>query len=292
MPAAPSVDRSEPLTWDVSPTDYRATALVRYVPLVFVGTQAGILLVAGTAALPALVSNPAILALVVVLTLVGGPMSLLYLWPMIRDPDQRPPLDPGGWYQDLSLRGFLLAVASCTVLAVGMAILFGLSAVTRGLLFPAYLIAFFAVPLLALSLVDNEGRLDPEEGTLTVEERTIDVTRLDRVRCWTVGSLTVVALGYVAGAGRPKPRLFVVPATDAAALIETLRAGATADADVEPGDSDRIARAVLAALGSVSLLVAVGGLVVPDIGTQASLALAYVTGLIGVVFLLAARYAA
>ena len=85
---------SEPSTiqWRYDAAD---SWLLRVLAHGFVAGLGGTVLLAAVGvvlALPALVGSLGVgpLALVVLLALIGGPASLLYLWPMIRDPDQRP----------------------------------------------------------------------------------------------------------------------------------------------------------------------------------------------------------
>jgi hypothetical protein len=95
--------RSDRLSWELSPADVRFGWLLVYLPVAFLGGHVGLLLVTAVALVPAMLADPRLLALAALLVLVGGPFSLLYLWPMLRNPDQRP--DPGrhGWLDHVSV---------------------------------------------------------------------------------------------------------------------------------------------------------------------------------------------
>jgi len=279
--ASPPADHAAPLTWDCSPADYRVTSLLRYLPFVFLGGYVGIGLVAGALALPGLLGSPELLALVALLALVGGPMSLLYLLPMLRDPDQRPDLDSRGWYEGISPVGVLLAAAAGTALTLAGAALTGGASHFLGV------VVFLAIPVFLLGVVDGEGQVDPSDGTLTYRESTVDVTRIDGVRTWQVGSLVLVWLDYVPGTSGPRPRLLSVPADVADDIVDALRAGARTNVDVEQRDPDRLAQATLAVTSLLFFGVALGAYL-SGVSADARPAIAFVTGGIGLAFLLAA----
>ncbi len=278
-------DRSEPLSWDLSPVDFRTTSLLRYLPFVFLGGYAGVVLVAGGLALPGLLANPKLLAVAVLLALVGGPASLLYLWPMIRDPDQRTGLDPRGWYEGMRPAGVIAAAVTGTILLLAG------SAVTANATYLLGIVLLFMCPLFVLSIVDGQGRLDPESGTLTYQESSADVTSIDRVRCFRVGSVTLVWLGYAAGTSGPRPRLLTVPEDAADDVLAVLRAGANAPATVEPRDPDRVAQAVLVVFGFLFFVAAIG-VHLFDPAEDAGIYVTVIAGGVGLACLLAARYVA
>jgi hypothetical protein len=283
--STPQRSDSEPLTWDISPTDFRVTALLRYLPFVFFGGYVGILLIVGALTLPGLLDNPELLALGIVLLLVGGPMSLLYLWPLIRDPDQRVGLDPRGWYEGMRPAGVLAAAA------VGTVVMAAGSAVAGGATHFLGLFVFMILPFFALGIVDGEGRVDPEAGTLAVGEHDSDLDRIDGVRSWRVGAVVLVWLDYVAGTSGPRPRLFAVPPEAADEILDVLQAGARADSDTEPRDPDRIAQATLVVMSLLFVAVAIG-VSVTATAERARTVITLISGGLGLCFLLAAKFAA
>lgn len=251
--------------WNLSPTDLPRLGLVRYVLFVFYGAYLGPAVVGGLLGLPALLANPGLLALVVLLVLVGGPVSLLYLWPMIREPDQRPDADQFGWIATLDPAG------------VGLAILAGALA---GLVTAATVGSTALYLLFVVGLFDAEGRIDADAGTLTVQERTVDTETLASVRPHRFGSVTVCRLSYVDGAGGVgRPYLFAVPAGVADDVLSALEDGVAAEADVTPRTPDPLARVVL------------GGVTVLFLG-DAGAVVALITGSLGFVFAVGAYYVA
>jgi hypothetical protein len=276
---------SEDLHWEFSPADVPFGAFLLYLPVVFLGGHVGLLALVGVALVPAVLSDPRLLGLAVLFLLVGGPFSLLYLWPMLRDPDQRP--DPGrhGWLEFLSVPGLVVASIIGTVLLVGGTRLFG------AWIRLACVVVFGFVPLPLLGLFATEGSVDGDAGTLTFGYRTVDVTLLARVRRHRFGDITVWWLSYVAGAGGfGKPRLVVVPAAVAEEVLAVLRTGIEADPGVSRRETDPVARAVLGGLAVAFLGTAMASLAF--LGGPARVFVAGATAALGVLFAAAAYYVA
>lgn len=189
------------------------------------------------------------LAYVVLLALIGGPLSLLYLLPMLTDRDQRPPLaallaDEGvaGRYAAAFTRRRLLGA----VLGGALVILVALWIDPRAL-FVLVVGTLFLLPL--ASGVVSWGRVDPEEGTLTHRYRTISLSRVERLRRVDVGGVSICWLSYRPGAGDvTSPRLL---ATSPEAADATERVLATVDP--ETGEEHEPDRAVQLALGFLAL---------------------------------------
>lgn len=268
--------------WDLSPTDVPTVATLRYAPILFFGGVGGLIAIAGIVAAPALLRNPEILALVVLLALVGGPFSLLYLWPVIRDPDQRPDAAGLGWLQSLDpVRAGITAVAGTITILVGAATLGGMTVYVL-------LLLCLVVPLPLVSLFDGEGRVDREAGTLTFQGRTIDVETLAAVRRYRFETVTVCWLSYVTGEGGPgRPRVVAFPDPVADEVLATLEAGVAADADVrtEERETDRAAQAVLGGVAVLFFGIAGGAILVFG---ESGVPLASIGGLLGLVFVLGA----
>jgi hypothetical protein len=219
----------EVIEWDRSFDDSRGARLFT---AVFVGSFLGFLLLAVTAVaitLPlfvgSLLAEPAMLAVVVLLALVGGPMSLLYLWPLLTDPEQREGL---GLFTDIGT----LPRSHVLIAAV-------LGAV-------AHVVAFLAFELGPLSvlavggivgglgtwLLLTAGRIDPDARTLSVrwnhwddeaDLRTVDLDGWTGLRQYRVGPVVVLWPSYARRSSGARPRLLTVPpwvADDAAPVFE------------------------------------------------------------------------
>lgn len=270
--------------WDLSPTDLPRLGLLRYLLFVFYGAYFGPALVGGLLGLPALLANPGLLALVVLLGLVGGPMSLLYLWPMIREPAQRPGPDQLGWIATLEPSGVGLGILVGALAGLVTAATVGSTAL--------YLLVVvgLVVSLPVLGLFDAEGCVDADAGTLTVQERTVGVERLVAVRPYCFGSVTVCRLSYVEGAGGlGRPYLFAVPADVADEVLSVLDSGVAAEADLTPRQSDPLARAVLGGVALLFFAVAAGALLSLQ---DAGVVVASIVGSLGVLFAIGAYYVA
>ena len=128
-----------PTRWTLSPTDSPFVAALRYLPAAFFGGYILLGAVSVLTVLPALVANPSLLAVVVLLGLVGGPLCLLYPWPVLRDPNQRPTLGESAWFADLQPArvvgaGFdVTAIAIATVGGVPVGVRGYVAAVTAAL---------------------------------------------------------------------------------------------------------------------------------------------------------------
>ncbi|WP_181693213.1 hypothetical protein [Natronomonas sp. LN261] len=202
----------------------------------------------GVAASPGVLRSPFVL-LFVLLALVGGPMSLLYLWPMLSDPDQRPSASgvAGG-------EGVPFTVRSVGVAAVsGSLAILALVAVDApfGTVYRLVVGCVFSPVLVAA--VTTEGTLDG--GELSINRRTVPLERVTGVRSVRVRGLSVLWISYARRSGLFVPRLAVIPAdADVEAVRAALETGIGADPDVEP--PDRAVQAV--AIGTGALFVAFG----------------------------------
>lgn len=195
--------------------------------------------------------------LVVVLALVGGPASLLYLLPMLRDPDQRPSFHPPEMTvgPGLSLRR--------------RAALGGLGAAGLGAAWwvdPRLAGAVLAVGLLAgltAVLVATRGSINPERAVLATAAREFD---LNGVRGYRTRRLGPVALVRFAAAARPgrlgrAPSWVVVPTgrlADVEATLDTVVAEADPAAGRDPNPQVQLAAGALAltflGVGAAALL--------------------------------------
>lgn len=217
--------------------------------LVFGGT--GLLLVGFLASVvltnPQAVLSPPLLLLGVFL-LIGGPISLLYLWPMLTEPEQRPSLtefEAGAGFP--FTRRSIMGAALVGAIAILAALRFGAS---FDLVYGVAVVFVFS-PLL-VATVTTHGEYTDEE--LVINRTEIPLHRISDVRTWAVSDLVFVWLRYTPRSGVFLPRLFVVPVSEAAAVRTVLETGKRAQPDLKP--PDRAAQIVLFLMGVLFLGVA------------------------------------
>jgi hypothetical protein len=240
--------------------------------------------------LPALSSNLELLALVVLLALVGGPFSLLYLWPVLTDPDQRSGLVDPWWLG--SLRPFGLTVAavgglgalvlSARAATYGPLVVFG---VTTGVGFPAS------------GLLATRGRVDPEELTVHFEwgdrrpvtgDITVEMRNWTALRRYRFGPVVVCLASYAPGTSGGAPRLFVVPASVVSAAGDSFERALAAAVDAPTRDGNPAVAAALAAFGLGALTVGVALWLLADLSSGIGLWIVAVCGTFGGLFLVLA----
>lgn len=221
--------------------------------------------------------------LVVLLALVGGPASLLYLLPMLRDPDQRPSFYPEGMTAglDLSLRrrgalglagGAVLAGAwwldpRLVAAAVGVGVLAGLASV----------------------VATTRGTIDPDRAVLDTGARAFALDRVTGYRTRSLGPLALVTLAVPARPGRlgRSTTWVLVPAArlaDVTAALDAVVASSDPDTGREPNPQVR-----LAAGGLALLFLGIGAGAALAIGAAVGWYVAALCWLFGVILLLVAR---
>jgi hypothetical protein len=205
-----------------------------------------------------LLSGPAFLF--ALLLLIGGPLSFLYLWPMLTDPEQRPSLAEfeGGSGFPFTLRSVSLAAVSGAFGILGLMAL----DVPFGIVYALVVGCVFS-PLL-VAVLTTHGCL--EDNTLTINRTKIPIDRLTNVRSVRVRELVVVWLSYVPRSGVFLPRFAVIPDGRATTVLSTIESGIDTDPEVEP--PDRAVRAV--GFGTGALFLAVAGLAYGVIETPAA----------------------
>ncbi len=216
---------------------------------------------------------------VVVLALVGGPFSLLYLLPMLRDPAQRPTFYPDGVERRLRAR------ERVTVGVVGALGLVGSAWVDPRLAVGLFLGGACA-GLLALTC-STRGRIDPGTATAESGPREWDLSRVTGYTVRRMGPLALVTLG-AAGPGSfgTVPSRIVVP-TDALDDVTAALDAVVADVGGEAGrDPNPAVRAVAVAF---ALLFAGGGTAAALFAGAVGWYAAAVGLLFAAVFLLVAR---
>jgi hypothetical protein len=222
-------------------------------------------------------------ALVVLLALVGGPASLLYLLPMLRDPDQRPSFYPEGMTAglDLSLRDrAVLGLCGGGVLA--------------GCWWLDPRLAAGAIGIGALAgstyvVATTQGTIDPERAVLETGARTFELDRVTGYRSRSLGPLTLVTLAVPARPGRlgrSTTRVLVPTArlADVAAALDAVVANSDPETGREPNPQVR-----LAAGGLALLFLGLGAGAALAIGAAVGWYVAALCWLFGVLLLLVAR---
>jgi hypothetical protein len=184
-----------------------------------------------------LTGDLAIWALVALLLLVGGPFSLLYLAPMLRDPDQRRGLVFSGRERRLPLRETLAAGF------VGAIVLAAAALVTPALAGVLFLVGALA-GLVAVCFA-TRGSIDPETATAERGWRELDLSRVTGYGTRRVGPVVLVTFETAGpdrlGAG---PSYIVVPTSVADEATAALDAIADADREVETRERNTTVRIV------------------------------------------------
>ena len=236
--------------WSFDASTSRTLRFVSHLPPAGIG---GSLLLAFGVTAAFVLSNPSILLsgpalLVALLFLIGGPLSLLYLWPMLADPGQRPSAAEfeGGDGFPFSFRSVSTAAVSG---AVGLGGLIALG-VPFDLLYLLVVGCVFS-PLL-VAIVTTHGRL--EDNTLIINRTEIPIDRLTNVRSIRIRDFAVVWLSYTRRSGVFLPRLAVIPQGDASTVLSTIESGIDADPEIDPPDP--AVRAIGIAMGALFLIVA------------------------------------
>jgi len=221
-------------------------------------------------------------ALVVVLALVGGPFSLLYLVPAFADPEGRPSFGIEGVERALTRRGRVgIGVGGAAVLGGALWLSPALAAGLAGLA------ALAGVTYLTFA---TRGRLDPATATLKTRTREFDLGRVTDYRVRRVGPVAFVTLRTPNRPGQfVTPSLVRVPVASLDGVTGALDAVvAGAEAEGPSGrDPNPVVRAVGVALALLFLAVGVGAFAVVDAGVGWYVAL--LSWLFAGIFLLVAR---
>jgi len=219
------------------------------------------------------------LLLVALLLLVGGPFSLLYLWPMLTDADQRPRVTAFTW-DDARIpwtkRSFVVAVLGGALLLVGLAT----ASVPFDAIFVLVVGTLFS-PIL-VSLFSTEGSI--QDDRLVCNGTSVPLQQVTGVRSLIVGNAVVYWISYARGTGFLVPRLVTVPVRVSNAVRSALDRGGSLDP--EQSEPERVVQLVVGGMGMLFLGVAgVAGWVVDDVVVR--LYFGGILGLVGIVLCIA-----
>ncbi|WP_424019778.1 hypothetical protein ACOZ4N_09980 [Halorientalis pallida] len=216
--------------------------------------------------------------LVVLLALVGGPFSLLYLLPMLTDESQRKlpfsgrePTIPG---RERVAAGVVGGPTLATALVIDQRLAGGLFA------------AGFCAGAVGVAC-STHGEIDPESGTASTDYREWDLSRVTDYNTRRIGPLVVVRLSASGpGSFGAVPSWLLVPATvadDATAALDEILDTTASDASRDPNP------AVRAVAGGFAILLVVGAVALTRLGSPVGWWAAAITGLFALVFLAVAR---
>ncbi|CCQ35617.1 uncharacterized protein Nmlp_1413 [Natronomonas moolapensis 8.8.11] len=234
--------------WSYDAATSRSLRLLSHLPVAAFG---GVFLPAAGASVAFVLADPGVLRspfvlLVALLALVGGPTSLLYLWPMLADPDQRPTRSAfSGTDRSLFTARSVVAAAVAGALAV-------VALVAVGAPFEAVygLVVGCVFSPILVAVATTTGQLD--DGELTINRREVPLHRLTGVRSIRVRGVVVLWLFYAPRSGLFVPRAAAVPADAGVGAIRgALEAGIEADPELEP--PDRAVQAVGVVMGALFL---------------------------------------
>lgn len=231
------------------------------------------------------------LALVLVFVLVGGPLSLLALWPLLTDPDQRRPIVANTWLDELSTRGILVAAVAGAGVHLLMFVVFPIS--------PLIVVVLGGLAgSTGTWILLTEGYVDPDERTLYVRPShadrdsrgtTIDLDTWTGLARYRLGPVVLLRPTYAPGVRGKNPRLVPVPApvAEAATPIFERALATSAPTPGRPPNPVVAATLVLFGLGAIAVGVA---FVVLEVGPPGfRLYLLALGVLFGGLFLLAAK---
>ncbi len=264
------------IEWSHDPTDSRVGMACAYVTA---GVFGGLVLFVVSMFVLAVAfavagGNLFALGFVVLLTLVGGPVSLLYLWPLLRHPKQRPSVPD--WLAEFRPQWVLL-----TSLFGALAIVLS---TPSGFFFAPIAVGFAS--MVGLALFTGEGEIETDTRTVRHGYSTeIELDGLTGVKRFCVAGIVLSWLSFPHG---QPPRLLVLPSeTDRAARPVFKEAAAQ---PAEARNPNRTVQATLVALTlaffSVPVILAVSG----SVTTEGAAIVGYVAVFFGIVFTGAAVY--
>lgn len=189
------------------------------------------------------------LLLIVLLVLVGGPFSLLYLWPMLTNADQRPRVTSFTWDEERlpwTKRSFLVAVLGGALLLLGL--------VTAGVSFTDIFVLVVAALFspIVVSMFTTAGAI--EDDRLVCNGTSVPLRQVNGVRSLVVGNAVVYWISYARGTGFFVPRLVTAPVQQSDTVRSALQRGEA----IDPGHSqpDHVVQLIVGMMGVLFLGVA------------------------------------
>lgn len=286
-------DGSDAITWTRRASESALGRCCQYLQVGFFGGTALLVVVLGVAVLGLSAANGSYgqLALLVLFVLIGGPFSLLYVLPLVDDETARSSVR--AWAVRAGYDRLRPLPAAVTGLAGAIAIVGSVAASPLALL-----ATFLSIPVgtsIGMQLVNSRGEIDPDAGTVRVNDQSFDLEELAAVRVYRVPAVETVVLrpSYATKTrGVTAPGYVSMPRDvyeEARPLLEAAASGTE-----RTTRQSRTERVVLVVFGVGALVGAVGAAFLGfERGGDARVVLAYVAllaGCFGIGFLaLAAR---
>lgn len=241
---------SEAIEWHVDAASSRSLRAVVYLVVGLFGGSM-LLVLSGMAFLGvslALGGEYTYLAWIALLAFIGGPLSLVYLWPMLVEREQRPPLAALTGDEEFAERYAAVFTRKRLLAAVlsGALSLLALALVDPRLAFGAVVGSVLLIPVASGRIA--RGRIDPEAGLLTYMNQPVGLARVERVRRIDLGGATLCWLSYYSGHGDLSTPRLISTTPEAADAIEQAVAeiGPETDEQHAPDRALRVALAFLA----------------------------------------------
>lgn len=267
------------LEWRYDLTTSRPLWVLAHAPVAALGGlfawALGSILVFGIAALITGGANLRMVLFGGLLFLVGGPMSLLYLWPMLTDADQRPRIEAVTSDGMPFTRRSIVAAIAVGVLVFPVLTAAGVS--SRGMRVFVYLSVGLG---LFVTIFSTRGRI--EDGAIRSYGAAADLSTIRNVRTLEVGDAVFTWISYAKGTGLLAPRLLTIPTSDRDRMLAAIREAETTPVD---SDTDPVVGGILVATGLAFLAVATLVFVTLDRGIGMRAYLSGIVGVIGVLFL-------
>ena len=215
----------------------------------------------------------------ILLALVGGPFSLLYLLPMLRDRTQRPTTFTG--------QERVIPLKEHVAVTVGGALVLGGALLVDPRLAGGLFVGGLAAGVAGV-VFSTRGEIDPGTATAADRAREWDLSRVTDYSTRRIGPFVVVSFSASGpGSFGAVPSWILVPATvadDATAALQEIVATTDGDAGRDPNPAVRAVAVAFAVL-----LFGTGAAAVTQLDGPIGWWAATITGLFGVIFLAVAR---
>ncbi|WP_254762696.1 hypothetical protein [Natrinema marinum] len=285
--------QSDVITWTRRASESTLGRCCQYLQVGFIGGMVLLVVALGVATLVLSAANGAYeqLAILVLVLLIGGPFSLLYVLPLLDDDTARSSV--GTWLDRTGYDRLRPLPAAVSVLA-GAIVIVGSVAVAPMAPFVLFLAVVFGTSL-GMQPLTSHGEIDPAAGTVRVDGRSFDLEELAAVRGYRLPAVeaVVLRLSYATKTRRVTAPGYVTLPRDVYEEARPLLEAAASETERTSRQSGT-ERVVLAVFGVGALVGAVGAALFGlERGGNALVILSYVAliaGCFGVGFLaLAAR---